>query len=256
MEEMYDNTQHVEDTFTESNLSEYLLQAQWAEFIELKKAIVEIYKIKKSPVRILDIGIGDARILKHLAGISEIWDMIEYYEGIDIAQNCIDISEKVIKDLDIEKKASAHLLDATNIKSLDKKYDMVVSTWFTVGNFYPTDFSFENFKPGYDMTTNDKLTMILKQAYEILNENGELIIGSMYIDNEGTRKNQEDSYKNFGWEVITDERDCFTATKDGWWSQRFTEERVYNYLNFIPKENFSFILLDTYDYAMMVRIKK
>jgi len=33
-------------------------------------------------------------------------------------------------------------------------------------------------------------------------------------------------------------------------------QRVYDYLNFIPKEKISFTLLDTYDYAMMVRIKK
>jgi len=74
MTEMYDNPQHIEDTFTESNLSEYLLQAQWAEFVELKKAIVELYNKKKSPLKVLDIGIGNARVLKHLVGIKEIWD--------------------------------------------------------------------------------------------------------------------------------------------------------------------------------------
>ncbi len=70
--EMYDKTKHVEDTFEESNLSEYLLQAQWSEFIELKKVIVEAYQKKGSALQILDIGIGDARILKHFVGIDEI----------------------------------------------------------------------------------------------------------------------------------------------------------------------------------------
>lgn len=256
MVEMYDKPQHIEDTFTESNLSEYLLQAQWAEFVELKKTITEVYKKKESSLKILDIGIGDARILKHLVGIKEIWDAIEHYDGIDVAQNCIDISNKIIKDLKIEEKASVQLFDAVKLKDLKKKYDLIISTWFTVGNFYPFDFDFKKFKPGYDMSTNDKFTMILKQAYEMFNPNGELIIGSMYIDNDETRKKQEDSYRNFGWTVITDERDCFTASKDGWWSQRFTKQRVYDYLPFIPKEKISFIPLDTYDYAMMVRIKK
>ena len=257
MTEMYDNPQHVKDTFTESNLSEYLLQAQWAEFVELKKVIVELYKKKKSPLKVLDIGIGDARILKHLVGIKEVWDAIEHYHGIDAAQNCINISNKIIKDLKIEKKASVQLLDAVKLKDLNQKYDLIISTWFTVGNFYPFDFDFKNFKSGeFDMSTNDKFTMILKQAYELLNPNGELIIGSMYIDNDETRKHQEDAYRNFGWKVITDERDCFTASKDGWWSQRYTKQRVYDYLTFIPKEKISFIPLDTYNYAMMVRIKK
>jgi SAM-dependent methyltransferase len=253
--EMYDNKKHIEDTFNENNLSEYLLQAQWAEFIELKKAIVEIYK-KKSPLKILDIGIGNARILKHLAKIKEIWSLVESYEGIDIAQNCIDISKKSIQDLKIEKKANVLLLDAVKLNTLRKKYDLIISTWFTVGNFYPFDFDFKKFKPGYDMSTNDKFTIILKQAYDLLNPNGEIIIGSMYIDNEETRKKQEDAYKYWGWQIITDKRDCFIATKEGWWSQRFTKQRIYDYLNFIPKNKISFISLDTYDYAMMVRIKK
>jgi SAM-dependent methyltransferase len=254
--EMYDKTKHVEDTFDESNLSEYLLQAQWTEFIELKKAISELYKKKKSSLTILDIGIGDARILKHLFGIKEIWDAIEHYDGIDVAQNCIDISTKVIKDLKIEKKVSVQLLDAVKLKNLKKKYDLIISTWFTIGNFYPFDFDFETFTPGYDMSKNDKFEMVFKQAYEMLNPGGEIIIGSMYIDNDETRKKQEDSYRQFGWTVITDERDCFTATKGGWWSQRFTKQRVYDYLSFVPKDKISFIPLDTYDYAMMVRIKK
>lgn len=89
MAEMYDKNKHVEDTFNESNMPEYLLQAQWSEFIELKKVIIELYKKKKSPLTVLDIGIGDARILKHLVGIKELWNAIEHYDGIDIAQNCI-----------------------------------------------------------------------------------------------------------------------------------------------------------------------
>lgn len=256
MAEMYDDPKHVEDTFTESNLSEYLIQAQWAEFVELKKAITELYNKKKVPLTILDIGIGDARILKHLVGIKEVWDMIKHYEGIDVAKNCIDISNKVIKELNISKKTDVKLLDAINLKKLNKKYDLIISTWFTVGNFYPFDFDFKNFEHGKDMSKNDKIETVFKQAYNMLNSGGEIIIGSMYIDNDETRKKQEDSYRAFGWDVITDKRDCFTATKDGWWSLRFTKKRVYDYLSFIPKSKFSFIPLDTYNYAMMVRIKK
>jgi SAM-dependent methyltransferase len=254
--EMYDNKKHVADTFNENNLPEYLIQAQWAEFVELKKAITEIHNRKKSPLTVLDIGIGDARIIKHLVGIDEIWGMVGKYDGIDIAQNCVDIASKAIKDLKIGNKATVRLLDASKLEAIDRKYDLVISTWFTAGNFYPTKFDFNKFKPGYDMSSNDKFTNILKKAYALLNPGGELIIGSMYIDNEATRKKQEDAYRGFGWRIITDERDCFTATKDGWWSQRFTKERVHDYLDFIPRKNISFINLDTYEYAMMARIRK
>jgi SAM-dependent methyltransferase len=254
--EMYDNPNHIETTFGKQKLPEYLLQAQWAEFIELKKVISELYEKKGKKLTVLDIGIGDARVPKHLFGIKEIWDAIEHYDGIDVAQNCIDISTKVIKDLGIGNKLNIKLLDATNLKDLKKKYDLIISTWFTAGNFYPSNFPFNNFSPGYNMSRNDKFEMIFRQAYEILNPDGEIIIGSMYIDNEKTRKKQEYCYKYFDWEIITDDRDCFTATKDGWWSQRFTKQRVYDYLSFVPKNKVSFVPLDTYDFAMMVRIKK
>ena len=256
MAEMYDNDKHVSDTFNETNLSEYLLQAQWAEFIELKKAINSLYLEKKKPLKILDIGIGDARILKHLFGISELWSKIDFYKGIDVAQNSVDLSLKLVSELAIGKKVAVQLLDAVELDSLTEKYDLIISTWFTAGNFYPFNFSFENFKSGYDMSTNDKFTLILSKAYDLLWKKGELIIGSMYIDNEGTRKHQENAYEHFGWTVITDENDCFTATSSGWWSQRFTKQRVLNYLPNIPKNKFTFINLDTYDYAMMVKIKK
>jgi hypothetical protein len=39
---MYDNEKTVKGSFDLSYVSEYLIQAQWAEFIELKKAIHEI----------------------------------------------------------------------------------------------------------------------------------------------------------------------------------------------------------------------
>lgn len=253
---MYDDKQHIEDTFNQNNFSEYLLQAQWSEFVELKKAINSLHIRKKSPLTVLDIGIGNARILKHLVGIDELWSVIKHYDGIDVAQNCIDLSSKVINDLGVAENARVILLNAVDLNKLDQKYDLIISTWFTAGNFYPFNFSFDPFVPGNDMSTNDKFTMIFKQAYEMLSEGGQIIIGSMYIDNNATRKKQEDSYRKFGWNVITDERDCFTASDKGWWSQRFTPQRVHEYLNFISKEKISFIPLDTYDYAMMVVINK
>lgn len=91
---MYDNENTFDKSFDENYLSEELLQAQWAEFIELKKVITEIYLKKKSPITILDIGIGNARIAKHLSGISEMWEMIESYDGTDNAEICVNQSRQ------------------------------------------------------------------------------------------------------------------------------------------------------------------
>ena len=256
---MYDNDKTVRGSFDLNYISEYLIQAQWAEFIELKKLIHEISEQKKHPVTILDIGIGNARIAKHLCGIKDIWDKVALYDGTDNAMACVSISNDAITELGIGDKVSAFFLDATNLDTLNKKYDMVITTWFTAGNFYPDDFPFDSYKENgrrLDLATNKKFTSIFTNAYGLLNPGGEIVIGACYKDNNATRLKQEQSYRKMGMTVITDEEDSFTATKDQFWSQRFTKEKLFSYLDFIPKDKFIFTDLDTYEYAMQVRIRK
>jgi len=256
---MYDNENTVKASFDLNYVSEYLLQAQWAEFVELKKVITEIADRNKHPVTILDIGIGNARIAKHLSGIKDIWDKVALYDGSDNAMACVNISNDVIGELGIGDKVTAFFLDAKDLDKWDKKYDMVITTWFTAGNFFPDDFPFENYKDSgqrLNLTTNKKFTAIFTNAYNLLNPGGEIVIGACYKDNDATRLKQEESYRKMGMTVITDEKDSFTATKDQFWSQRFTKEKIFNYLSFIPKEKFIFTSLDTYEYAMQVRVRK
>jgi hypothetical protein len=257
--EMYDNENTAHKSFDENYLSEELLQAQWAEFIELKKVISEIYIKKKNPITILDIGIGNGRIAKHLSGISEMWDMIESYDGTDNAKMCVNLSRKVAKELNIEDKVTVNFLDAINLNQLENHYDLIITTWFTAGNFYPENFPFENYNllsKKLDLSKNKKFTTIFSNAYKMLNTNGEILIGACYIDNENTRKKQEQSYQKMGMTVITDAKDSFTATKERFWSQRFTKEKIYQYFEFVKREKISFTPLDPYDYAMQIRIKK
>jgi hypothetical protein len=257
--EMYDNVNTVKKSFDPDFLTEELLQAQWAEFIELKKIITEVYYKKNHPVTILDIGIGNARIPKHLCGIKEIWDMVEKYDGTDNAMNCIEIAEKAIADLGIRDKVSVYFFEALDLNRWDKKYDLIITTWFTAGNFYPVNFPFETYKESgvkADLSKNEKFEKIFSDAYNLLQPWGEIIIGACYIDNDRTRKKQEDFYRKAGMTIITDGWDSFTATKERFWSQRFTHEKLYSYLHFVLPEKISFIQLDTYDYAMQVRIKK
>ncbi|MBI3718752.1 MAG: methyltransferase domain-containing protein [Sphingobacteriales bacterium] len=255
--EMYDNENMVQKSFDTDFLPEELLQAQWAEFIELKKVITEIYQRKQSPIQVLDIGIGNARIARHLSGVKEIWDMIAVYDGTDNAEPCIKISNEVIKQLKIDDKVATHFFDAINLSQWKKKYDLIITTWFTAGNFYPNDFDFDNYQPGtLDLSHNKKFEQIFSGAYSLLNPGGEIVIGACYIDNDNTRKKQESFYKKMGMTVITNKKDHFTATKERFWSQRFTEEKLKAYLHFVDPGNISFTPLDTYNFARQVRIRK
>jgi SAM-dependent methyltransferase len=256
---MYDNENTVLKSFNVDYISEYLIQAQWAEFVELKKVITEISDKKNGPVTILDIGVGNARIPRHLCSINEIWDRVKYYDGTDNAQACIDISQKEIQRLNISDKVSAYFIEASHLDQWTKKYDLVITTWFTAGNFYPDGFPFDTYKISgkkLDLTSNSKFTCIFQNAYGLLNPHGEVVIGACYNDNEATRIKQEESYDKMGMTVITDKNDSFTATREGFWSQRFTRGKLFHYLSFAEPSKIHFTPLDTYDYAMQVRIKK
>lgn len=256
---MYDNENTVQKSFDDTYLSEDLLQAQWAEFTELKKIISEVYLKKGSPLMLLDVGIGSARVARHLSAIPEMWQMIKLYEGTDNAEACVKLAQTTAKELNIEDKLKAHLLDAINLEQLNNKYDLIICTWFTPGNFYPENFPFENYNSSnknFDLSTNEKFTSIFSKAYSLLNLDGEIILGACYIDNDITRQKQEQSYLKMGMEIITDAQDSFTATKERFWSQRFTKEKILTYTAFADASKIFFTPLDPYNYAMQIRIKK
>jgi SAM-dependent methyltransferase len=256
---IYETENSVTKSFDENFIPEEQLQAQWAEFIELKKVIAEKYRAQKRPLTILDIGIGSARIPRHLSGIPEIWAAIATYDGIDNAEACLSLSKKLIAELNIGDKVSAQFLEAADLDSLTKKYDLIITTWFTAGNFYPADFSFETYKESgkrLDLSKNERFAKIFLDAYQLLVPGGEIVLGACYIDNDNTRRKQENFYKKMGMTIITDAEDSFTATREKFWSQRFTKEKICSYFSFVPNNKIIFTPLDSYDYAMQVRIKK
>ena len=256
---IYETEDTVSRSFDQDFIPEELLQAQWAEFVELKKIITEQFHAKQRPISILDIGMGNARVPKHLCGIPEIWDMIGRYDGIDNAWPCINLSKKIIADLNIADKVSVQFLEAHLIHSLNRSYDLIITTWFTPGNFFPDNFPFDTYqvsKQRLNLSKNKKFERVFSAAYELLNPGGEIVLGSCYIDNDNTRKKQEAFYKKIGMTIITDAQDEFTATRERFWSQRFTKEKMRNYFSFVSPSKISFTPLDTYDYAMLVRVKK
>lgn len=250
--EMYDNSEHVRVTFWK--LPKHLEQAQRAESVELNKIIINIWREKL--VKILDIGIWDARVLKNIFELPELYNKIEKYIWIDVAQNCIDISKSTIIENDRSSKAKAILSNAKDIDKLESLYDLIICTWFTAGNFYPSNYNIYEYQKDFDLSKNDNFTEIFYKAYNKLNKWGKIVIWSVYKDNDSTRLIQEQAYKYFWRDIVSQPSDSFTASKDWRRSLRFTEKRIKNYLPFISPEQIEFIPLDAYDFAMMVVINK
>lgn len=251
-------------TLTDEHMTEYLIQAQWAEMVELKRVIHNLAKNLGRKLRVLDIGIGNARVPGRLSGIREIWDIIQSYDGIDNSPKVLEKARAKVSQSGLESIVSLRMLDAKSLaelQKLQKNYDLAIATYFTAGNFCPDGFQFETDKTGklkqsVDLQSNPAFDKIFRAAYDLLTPGGQLFLGSVYLDNDSTREKQEEFYRKCGMTVITRPTDSFTATKEGFWSQRFTPERICSYFGWVQPENIEIKPLDTYRFAMMAIVSK
>lgn len=157
----------------------------------------------------------------------------------------------------MEDKVILYRLDAKDVAKLKGKYDLILCTYFTAGNFIPPNFSFETDNDGLiktipNMEANETFRQVFHPDYHLLTKGGKLMLGSIYLDKDSTRQRQEEFYRKCGMTVITPPSASFTATKEGFWSQRFTRQRIYDYLDWIDQKDIKFVPLDTYDFAMAV----
>jgi SAM-dependent methyltransferase len=256
---IYDSKEKINASFSPDFIPEEQLQTQWSELLEIKKAIHNLYKKKKKKLAILDIGVGTGRIIKHLSSIPEIWDCIEYYAGIDNNDNCIALARENMAAWQLEQKVSILKLAAKDIDKLQKKYDLIMTTWFTPGNFYPEDFDFAAYNPEKKrlaLKTNPAFTQVWAKAYKMLKKRGIVILGSCYYNNNPTRLKQENFYEQLGMTLITNPEESFTATKEGFWSQRFTLSILRRYLKNTGFRSICEIPLDTYQFAFQAHLLK
>jgi len=246
-------------TLDPNYMTPYLIQAQKAEFIELIKIINEIFKSKGSPINVFDISVGYARIPVILAEIEEIWKCIGKYVGIDISDACLKIAEKNIRIHNLSDRVNILKFDARDLSQLLKskqRYDLVICTYFTAGDFVPDSYTFDEKTYLDDSEIKSAFQRVFKPAFGLVRPLGELVLGSIYIDNATTVARQREFYENCGMTVITRPDDSFAATKEGFWSQRFTEKRIIDYFDWIKPKDIEFVPLDTYDFAAMVVITK
>ncbi len=254
---IYDSEEKIKESFSPDLIPEEQLQTQWSELIQIKKAIYKLHQQKKKKLSILDIGVGTGRIIKHLSFIPEIWNCIDSYTGIDNNDNCLTIARQNINEWNLADKVSVIRLEAKDILYLQKKYDIIMTTWFTPGNFYPHDFDFNSYNPSQkrlSLKNNPAFTRVWSQAGQMLKKNGMVILGSCYYQNDPTRIKQENFYKQLGMTVITDEKDLFTATKEGFWSQRLSISQIKKYLTTANYKKYKKIDLDEYKFAFQVQL--
>lgn len=255
-------------TLSTRYMTDYHRQAQWAEFAKLKAIIGKTHAAFKHPLNIFDIGIGYARIPRLLSKVFT-WNKIAEYVGIDISPYCVAQSNRISKRGSFADKVQVIEFDAVRLMTNSdeyfkrEEYHLAVCTYFTAGDFQPSGIKLETREDGlivdYDidlLRPNRDFIAVFRGAYGLLQEGGKIVIGSIYYDNDIVRKIQEDFYKKCGMTVITSHKDPFTATREGFWSERFNKEKIYDYLSWFPQDKIEIIPLDDYNFASMVVIGK
>jgi SAM-dependent methyltransferase len=260
-------TKKTRRTLNPKYLTPYHLQTQWAEITKLKEIIGEAYNALKHPLSVLDIGMGDARVPLWLSNVPT-WNKIAKYVGMDISPYYVAESKRIINDSKFRNKVEVIQFDAVELdmhlaEFSKNRYDLVICTYFTAGDFKPNEIELKTKKDrsiaDYDINVlkpNKAFVAVFKGAYDLLQEGGKVVIGSIYWDNDLARRIQEDLYKRCGMTIITSSKDLFTATKEGFWSERFDQHRIYGYLSWVPPRNIELIHLDDYNFAVMVIIRK
>lgn len=261
------SSEEVERTLNDNFLTGALRNARKREIELLQEELVILHDLFKTPLRIFDIGIGDGYV--PLKFDRKIWSDIDSYIGIDNSARELEHCESNIRDLKFSEKVKLFEFDAVNLDypSFHQKhllpFHAVICTYFTPGNFRPDNINIAEDRfgqiapyPAQSLKPNKKFQRVFSDAYKLLCRGGKLILGSTYIDSTATRKKQEEFYKNCGMHIITTEKDEFTATREGFWSERFTDEKIYSYFDWIERGDIKFIPLDSENFARMIVIKK
>ena len=254
-------------TLDDDFLTDALRTARNKELLLLQDELLSLHAHLKERLRILDIGIGDGYVPLNCR--KDVWAKIETYVGIDNSDRELERCEKNIRESGLENKVSTLKVDAAMLgdASLNPKWPIpfhaVLCTYFTPGNFKPEEIDLGVGGnglilpyPDHVLSPNKKFQKIFSAAYTMLCDGGKLILGSVYRETPETRLKQEAFYKKCGMHIMTTEKDTFTATQEGFWSQRFTDEKIYSYLNWIGRQNIQMIPLDTENFAQMVVITK
>lgn len=261
--------------------TEAIKKAQENEFAELIRIVPKLFSSLGRPLTVLDIGVGNGRTPQFLSPDMRR-GVIGKYIGLDLSRSELRAAEKKLGPGPANSFTfvwgDARYPEMIRWpKSIDLRqppFDLVLCTYFTAGNLRPEAISTETVGgkpflklrsdgfiapyPKSCLNPNRAFVNAFEWCWEKLRDGGAIVLGSIYIDNEMARLKQEEFYRNCGMTVITDSSHSFTATRQGFFSERFTDERLRYYLGAcgIPWKNVSLIPLDEENFAQMIIIRK
>lgn len=208
-------SESVQKTLDNSYVPESILDARLVQ----DRIIRERFEGKS--LRIADIGCGDG------------------YHGEIFAPSCVsyhgfEISSEMAGktrqrwDKNGLKNAKVTHGDASKVELEPNSYDVAWSLYFTSGNFRDEFDDLSKYNDAY-LDKNPAFIGIVSNFYQALSVGGKLFL-TVYKDQPETEEAQHTFYRKTGQTVITPKGSRFVATKENFWSVRWTKDSMLSNL--------------------------
>jgi SAM-dependent methyltransferase len=195
---------------------------------------------------VLDVGCGKGRHGLRYARFCR------RYIGLDISEDMIEATRMIWQEAGLTN-TELLLGDADKINFEPGSLDRAMSLFFTPGNFRKDNFDVSNYSLDEDINRNPKFKAIVSNLYQALKPGGDLVL-TVYKDKEETREMQKYYYSSVGMHVNSKDSDPFVSTVEGFWSVRWTEERLFSILDQIGIEKSLVRFIDLTDISWMIQI--
>ncbi len=174
-------------------------------------------RFKGRPLKIADIGCGDGYHGEIFAP-----DCLHYH-GFEISSEMAKKTRNLWKSLGLNNTKVTED-DAATVELEPDAFDVVWSLYFTSGNFREEFDDIRKYDDAY-LDANPQFIKIIANFYNALRIGGKMFL-TVYKDAPVTEKMQRTFYKQTGQTVITPLCSRFVATKENFWSVRWTKRSM------------------------------
>lgn len=194
---------------------------------------------------IADVGCGDG-----YHGLN-FGDTASVYHGFEVSERMAETASSRWEQANLPNAKVFHIDAAEAV--LAATYDLVMFLYFTAGNFRDQR-DISEYSSDY-LDSNPKFIRVLKKFHHALKQNGSMLL-TLYKDNPEAENAQRSFYSNTGQEIITPLGSRFVATKEGFWSVRWTEKSVLSNLAAACIQKHQVVFHELNSIAWLVEVNK
>ena len=178
---------------------------------------VLLERFRGQRLRMADIGCGNGYHAILFAESSEV------YHGFEISSEMADKARASWRNAGLSH-ADVFVGDVAEAELLDEFYDVVLCLYFTPGNLRDKSTDLGLYTDAY-LDRNPYFIRVMSRFRDAMRPGGTMYL-TVYRDAPETEGAQRDFYEKTGQHVITPPGSRFVATREGFWSVRWTERSI------------------------------